>query len=324
MFREACEQKKRHAVAVQLVKKLVAKDVSWMESHIGGDPYKISVFNVREVSKGHSSNPPHNTPLPTGTLNAQGGEGLQSTQLPLMTTHSGTLPHAPSSPDVDDSLESPSESPPMIPSKSLSKVTDDDSFKIPSRPPMEGNDLHTSDDDDIQSEESVRMSDNDDNYESFQPPMTPPMDKEISTNSHGKETPLLIAAGKGIVEIVEEILAVHPQAVEYVNDKGCNILHEAVRRRQTQIFKLVRTRDTIPLIRLNRRIDEDGNSVLHHAAKLDEKDPQVNHLRNIPGEALQMQWEIQWFKVHNLFHLITEPIAFPFSCNSREQCLKYR
>ncbi|KAJ8641554.1 hypothetical protein MRB53_018248 [Persea americana] len=373
VIRRACEEKMRHALALQLVKKLVEADMSWMESHIGGDPYKIRVFDQgklpgsHDANRGHLANPLH-APLPTGTPNKHGskgphathfplpttlstalphppsspegddgppsehggeglhathfplttslspaapqppispegddgprseheGEGLHDTNLPSITTHSHALPNAPISSEGDGDHQPPSEpvmpimeiddDGPPLPLKLPPKATDNDSLHSPPRPtqpPVSPTiDMHMT-----FSNGSLRP-----------PPIPPPMDMETSMSSHGKETPLLIAAGKGIVEIVEEILAVYPQAVEYINDKGRNILHVAVQRRQTGIFKLVCTRDTIPLVRLNRRIDGEGNSVLHHAAKLDENDPQVDHFRNIPGEALQMQWEIQWFK----------------------------
>lgn len=365
----------RHALALQLVKKLVEVDMSWMESHIGGDPYKIRVFDQgklpgsRDANRGHLANPPH-APLLTGTPSKHGSQGLHATHSPLMKTPSTALPHPPSSLEGDDGppsedggeglhathfplMTSLSPAPPqppispegddgppsehegeglhnthlpsitthshalpntptssegdgdLQPPSEPDMVIDDDGLPLPSKlPPM------ATDYDSLQSppkptqppiSPTIDMHMTISNVGLRPPLIPPPMDMENSMSSHGKETPLLIAAGKGIVEIVEEILAVYPQAVEYINDKGRNILHVAVQRRQTEIFKLVRTRDTIPLIRLNRRIDGEGNSVLHHAAKLDENDPQVNHLRNIPGEALQMQWEIQWFKVHSSF-----------------------
>ncbi|KAL6333854.1 hypothetical protein AAG906_031152 [Vitis piasezkii] len=53
------------------------------------------------------------------------------------------------------------------------------------------------------------------------------------------ETPLFFATMSGIREIVEQILDVHPQAIEHINNRGKNILHVAVKYRQIEIFNLV-------------------------------------------------------------------------------------
>ncbi|KAF9587541.1 hypothetical protein IFM89_003999 [Coptis chinensis] len=44
-----------------------------------------------------------------------------------------------------------------------------------------------------------------------------------------KEIPLLSAARHGITEIVEVILGEYPQAIEYVNDNGANVVHKVKR-----------------------------------------------------------------------------------------------
>ncbi|KAL7213604.1 hypothetical protein ACSBR2_016184 [Camellia fascicularis] len=75
-------------------------------------------------------------------------------------------------------------------------------------------------------------------------------------------TPLFLATKLGILEIVEEILGMYPQAVEHIDHEGRNILHVAIKYRQIHIFDFVEKLE-IPMRRLLRKIDNDGNSILH-------------------------------------------------------------
>ncbi|XP_060215664.1 uncharacterized protein LOC132642538 [Lycium barbarum] len=43
------------------------------------------------------------------------------------------------------------------------------------------------------------------------------------------ESPLILATKSGCMEIVEEILKTYPQAVEYIDSQGRNILHVAIK-----------------------------------------------------------------------------------------------
>ncbi|KAG6755787.1 hypothetical protein NC653_026984 [Populus alba x Populus x berolinensis] len=88
------------------------------------------------------------------------------------------------------------------------------------------------------------------------------LDKEESLG----ETPLSLATKSGCVEIVEEILKLYPQAVEHIDDEGRNVLHVAIKYRQKKIFELVKGMD-VPMKRLTRKIDGDGNSILHTVRK---------------------------------------------------------
>lgn len=115
--------------------------------------------------------------------------------------------------------------------------------------------------------------------------------RAASETSFRLETPLIAAARNGIIEIVEAILKVYPQAIEHVNNRNENIFHVAVRFRRVEILDLLQS-SHIPISRLRRKITTDGDSILHKAAYLGEYS-----LRDRPGEALRMQSEIQWFKV---------------------------
>ncbi|KAM7262830.1 hypothetical protein ACFE04_000513 [Oxalis oulophora] len=111
--------------------------------------------------------------------------------------------------------------------------------------------------------------------------------KQKKNNS--EETPLLIATSNGIIEIVDEILSMYPQAVEHVSKIGTNILHVAIRHRQTKIFNRVK-KMLIPLSRLVRSIDDKDYTILHYVGVMD------NYCGGTkPGPALQLQEELFWF-----------------------------
>ncbi|KAJ6881493.1 hypothetical protein NC651_028166 [Populus alba x Populus x berolinensis] len=107
------------------------------------------------------------------------------------------------------------------------------------------------------------------------------------------ETPLILATKSGILEIVEEILRLYPQAVEHVDDEGRNVLHVAIKYRELKIFELV-ARMEVPMMRLVRKIDNEGNSILHTAG-IKRKDFVSEKME---GPAFLLQEELQWFEVH--------------------------
>lgn len=105
------------------------------------------------------------------------------------------------------------------------------------------------------------------------------------------ESALFKATRNGIVEIVLEILAEHPQAVEQFNEMGQSILGVAVIHRQKEIFNLLKQMK-IPLDRMKRDIDFQGNTLLHHVANIDRYSGGTK-----PGPALQPQEELKWLEV---------------------------
>ncbi|XP_022954461.1 ankyrin repeat-containing protein ITN1-like [Cucurbita moschata] len=108
------------------------------------------------------------------------------------------------------------------------------------------------------------------------------------------ETPLLLAAARGIIEVVERIIKAHPQAVDYVTTNDRNILHVIIAHRQLNIFEWIQRRDLI-LHRLAKRIDVLGYTVLHHVGIT----KFLNH--STFGPAIQLQNEIDWFdRVHEM------------------------
>ncbi|WJZ95023.1 hypothetical protein VitviT2T_013821 [Vitis vinifera] len=106
-----------------------------------------------------------------------------------------------------------------------------------------------------------------------------------------KNTPILIAAKNGVKEMVEKILEVNPVAINDKNEEKKNVVLLAVENRQPEVYELLVKRkfrkDSV-----FRAVDNDGNSALHLAAMLSNYQPW-----HIPGAALQMQWEMKWYKV---------------------------
>ena len=116
-------------------------------------------------------------------------------------------------------------------------------------------------------------------------------EKEKPTEKVKKESPILIAAKNGITEIVANILELFPVAIHDMNEHKKNIVLLAVENRQPHVYQLLlqksRMKESVFL-----RVDDEGNSALHLAAKLGEYKPWL-----IPGAAWQMQWEIKWHEV---------------------------
>ncbi|BFG40769.1 hypothetical protein CerSpe_270430 [Prunus speciosa] len=102
-----------------------------------------------------------------------------------------------------------------------------------------------------------------------------------------KNTPLLIATGSGISQIVKKILQSHPQAIEAHDIKTRqNILHVAIKYRRLDIFNMVKRRKWITS-RLAYMIDSDENTILHHAAVM-------GYTQRVSGPAFQLQEELRW------------------------------
>ena len=88
----------------------------------------------------------------------------------------------------------------------------------------------------------------------------------------------------------------YPQAVEHIDDEGRNVLHVAIKYRQKKIFELVKGMD-VPMKRLTRKIDGDGNSILHTVGR---KRKDFISDKKMEGPAFLLQEELLWFEVHFL------------------------
>ncbi|KAH6796587.1 hypothetical protein C2S52_021141 [Perilla frutescens var. hirtella] len=114
--------------------------------------------------------------------------------------------------------------------------------------------------------------------------------EKVEMEMEKKETPILVAARNGVVEIVEGILRLFPVAIHDVNNDNKNVVLLAVEHRQPHVYKFLDDRKIMKET-IFRKTDKDGNSALHLAARLGEYRPWL-----IPGAALQMQWEIKWYE----------------------------
>ncbi|KAG6435133.1 hypothetical protein SASPL_100001 [Salvia splendens] len=104
-----------------------------------------------------------------------------------------------------------------------------------------------------------------------------------------KDTSLLVAAKMGIPEMVKKILSAVPIAIQDQDSEGKNVLMVAAEHRKTSVFDFLVQKKLPDYV--FHHFDNEGNNILHLAAKLGEKQPW-----RIPGAALQMQWEIKWYK----------------------------
>ncbi|KAK2648408.1 hypothetical protein Ddye_015897 [Dipteronia dyeriana] len=114
--------------------------------------------------------------------------------------------------------------------------------------------------------------------------------KEEISEIDKKESPILIAAKNGITEIVEKILENFPVALHDINYQKKNVVLLAVESRQPHVYQLL-LKMTNKKESVFRKVDHEGNSALHLAARLGDHKPWL-----IPGTALQMQWEIKWYE----------------------------
>lgn len=96
----------------------------------------------------------------------------------------------------------------------------------------------------------------------------------------------------GIVKFIVEMLKYKPEIIWHKDEKGRGIFAHAIVLRQEKIFSLINQLGTRKCI-MARRHDAFKNNYLHLAAKLSHP----SQLERVSGAALQMQRELQWFKV---------------------------
>lgn len=107
------------------------------------------------------------------------------------------------------------------------------------------------------------------------------------------------AAAYGVVEIVELCLQMIPNVI-WLQTNQQPLLYIAVEHRQEKILNLIYKMDVHNRIISMNPIDASNNSILHMAAQL----APPAHLKVVSGAALQMERELQWFKVRNSYYFL--------------------
>lgn len=131
---------------------------------------------------------------------------------------------------------------------------------------------------------------------------------DYTTASSMFELPILMAAGLGNSEVVEEILEVFPPAIWSRNRMGQNIFLLAVENRRENVFNLLYQISEHKRLAMQLK-DVDRNNILHLAGKLA---PQAQ-LNLVAGAVLQMQRELQWYKVNE--YIVKYP-EFHYQCTN--------
>ncbi|KAI9110657.1 hypothetical protein K1719_018523 [Acacia pycnantha] len=120
----------------------------------------------------------------------------------------------------------------------------------------------------------------------FQPPSTSA--ETIEDNEAGSiiiDSPLRIAAENGVIEMVEKILKHFPSGINDLDDERKNIVLLAAEKRQTKLYQFLR--DYHKGKPAFSKVDKDGNTALHLAAK-----PGIN----LYGQTTTMIEEFKWFE----------------------------
>ncbi|KAK0602504.1 hypothetical protein LWI29_034132 [Acer saccharum] len=108
--------------------------------------------------------------------------------------------------------------------------------------------------------------------------------------------PVLTAASLGIHEFVDEVLKAYQNSAFFVDEKKRNIFLLAISYRKEKVFSLMH--DQLASVRdfCTYFKDSEGGNILHLAAKFVPSN-------QVPGSALQMQRELQWFQCQRSFSI---------------------
>ncbi|KAG2712524.1 hypothetical protein I3760_04G131100 [Carya illinoinensis] len=111
-------------------------------------------------------------------------------------------------------------------------------------------------------------------------------------------TAICRAAKNGNFEFISKMLETDRRFLWTENRNGRNIFMLAVLHRQEKIFSILYRLDTM-MDSLTCLLDDDENNMLHLAGMIEDS----TRINQVPGAALQMQRELQWFKeVERIVH----------------------
>ena len=106
---------------------------------------------------------------------------------------------------------------------------------------------------------------------------------------------ILRAIKEGIIEFVFDIVKANPDNVWCKDENSTSIFSVAVQYRHAKIFSLIYGLEVKRALTCYND-SSNGNNLLHKAGML----APSTSINDIPGAALQMQRELQWFKVISL------------------------
>lgn len=102
---------------------------------------------------------------------------------------------------------------------------------------------------------------------------------------------MLLAAKNGVIEIVKGMFRRFPLSIYDAGKDKKNVVLLAAEYGQPEVYRFLLS-PGVYKENLFRAVDDNGNSALHLAAAASK-----SMIWRITGAALQMQWEIKWYKV---------------------------
>lgn len=102
--------------------------------------------------------------------------------------------------------------------------------------------------------------------------------------------PMFTAAKSGNYILVDKILKTCNFSYMFYDEHGHTTFHVAVLHNQANVFNLIHDQMSSVKEKINGRIDDTNSNILHLVARLAPSE-------KIPGAALKMQRELQWYKV---------------------------
>ena len=120
---------------------------------------------------------------------------------------------------------------------------------------------------------------------------------------------LFRAVKEGFKEFVDRVLKANPYLIWARDQQWASLFQQAVLYREAEIFKLLHEHPVKNPVMILK--DEFCNNVLHMAGK---STPSIR-FKSIQGAVLQMQRELQWFKVISLNLLYLSGIYFDYCQN---------
>lgn len=124
------------------------------------------------------------------------------------------------------------------------------------------------------------------------------------------QTAIFRTVERGHVEFVTQICRAKPDILRNItDDKYRSVLQFAAECRQEKVFSLIHGFSPLTKEVILITYDESGNNILHAVGEI----PTTAQNSHIRGAALQMQRELQWFKV-NINIYIYIHVALPICC----------